>query len=1052
MLFRFLSPFGDKLRLALLILLAATLAAPPVRAQERQVRGTVYDELGEPFPGVAILNKKLKIGVMTGADGHFIIKGVPASAVLNVEMMGYKPQEIRVADYPAGEAINIYLELDAEVLEETVVTGIFTRRKDSFTGSVQAVTSEDIKKMSNSNVIASLKNIDPSMVVLDNLAAGSDPNAMANIQIRGASTLSTATTQALKSDYLNSGNTPLFILDGFETSLQKIQDMDMNRVQSITILKDASAKAIYGSKGANGVIVIETTALTGTRSAVTYTGSVTMEAPDLSSYNLCNALEKLEVERRYNFYYDIRDSDCNLSALELYNARLKRALEGENTYWLSKPLRLGIGHKHSLSVELGGKDLKALATFSYNQVNGAMKGSYRRNISGDVNLSYRLNKWTFRNIMSIAFNNSEDSPYGSFSEYAALNPYFTPYDDDGNLKKVLFSDSYLGSNGKKYSYGSPVTNPMYNAFIGTRYAKGYMDFTDNLYVEYQLLKGLKLVGRMGVNTERTNAEDFRPADHTDFTKDTNSNDDRNYRRGTYTVSNGTYTTFSGDLSAQFNQKIAEVHDIFATAQYNISETNYEEITHYTEGFPNSNMHSITYARQYAADAIPTGGDGLNRNLGVLATAGYSYDNRYMADATLKGSASSVFGTNNHWGLFWSAGLAWNLHNEAFLKDAAWLRQLKIRGSLGSSGNQNFTTNTSLPVYRYYSKGYYNGFSGAYLANMENPTLGWEEKMDYNLGIDFRTSRINLVFDAYIADTRNLVFSRSILPSTGFSYVSDNMGIVRNKGLELQLSYMLYQRGASYVSIFGKIATNDNRVLQISDALADYNKQQQSMAEATKQETPVVQYYDGVPLHAIWAVPSLGIDPVTGKEIFLNKDGGLTNEWKASNLQYCGSSDPLFNGNFGFNGEIKGFGFNFTSTFYGGGYLYNSTLVNKVENTYIENNVDRRIFTGRWYEAGQVAQYRDGGAAVSQYSTDGIKNNNNMTRATSRFVQKNNVLHLATLSVYHELRLAAVKKMGLQRLRTTLYANDLYTFSSIEIERGTSYPYARSFSLAVTATF
>ena len=1047
MQFRFPSPLGGILRLALLILLAATLAAPPLTAQERQVRGTVYDELGEPFPGVVILNKKLKIGVTTGADGHFVIKSVPASAVLSVEMMGYKPQVIRVADHPAGEAIEIYLELDSEVLEETVVTGIFTRRKDSFTGSVQAVTSDDIKKMSNSNVIASLKNIDPSMMVLDNLAAGSDPNAMANIQIRGASTLSTATTQALKSDYLNSGNTPLFILDGFETSLQKITDMDMNRVQSITILKDASAKAIYGSKGANGVIVIETKALTGSRSAVTYTGSVTMEAPDLSSYNLCNALEKLEVERRYNFYSD-NDSDASLSALELYNARLKRALEGEDTYWLSKPLRLGIGHKHSLGVELGGKDLKALATFSYNQVNGAMKGSYRRNISGDVNLSYRLNKWTFRNIMSIAFMNSEDSPYGNFSEYARLNPYYTPYDKDGNLKKVLFSGSYTGSNGKAHSYSTAVTNPMYNAFIGTRYAKGYMDFTDNLYVEYQALKGLKLVGRMGVNTQRTESEDFRPADHTDFVQDASSYDDKKYRRGTYTVSNGTYTTFSGDLSAQFNQKIGELHDVFATAQYNISETNYEEITHYAEGFPNSNMHSITYARQYAADAIPTGGDGLNRNLGVLLTAGYSYDNRYMADATLKGSASSVFGTKNRWGLFWSAGLAWNLHNEAFLKDAAWLRQLKIRGSLGSSGNQNFTSNTSLPVYRYYSKGYYNDFSGAYLANMENPTLGWEEKMDYNIGVDFRTSRINLVADAYIADTRNLMFSRSILPSTGFSTVSDNMGIVRNKGVELQLSYMVYQRGSSYVSVFGKIATNDNRVLQISDALEAYNKQQQSVAESTHQEEPVLQYFDGVPLHAIWAVPSLGIDPVTGHEIFIRKDGGLTDEWRASDLQFCGSSDPIFNGNFGFNGEIKGLGFNFTCTFYGGGYLYNSTLVSKVENTYIENNVDRRIFTGRWYEAGQVAQYRDGGAAVQLEGSSNTK----LTLPTSRFVQRNNVLHLATLSVYYELPLRMVKKMGLQRLRTTLYANDLYTFSSIEIERGTSYPYARSFSLAVTATF
>ena len=1027
--------------------LIVALFSPPVHAQNaRQVRGTVYDELGDPFPGVVIVNRKLKIGVSTDADGKFVIPSVPSDAVLTVEIMGYKSQDIRVSDLK-GEA-QIYLELDAETLEETVVTGIFTRRKDSFTGSVQAVTSDQLKSMSNTNVIASLKNIDPSMLVLDNLAAGSDPNAMANIQIRGASTLSVATTQDLKSDYLNSGNTPLFILDGFETSLQKITDMDMNRVQSITILKDASAKAIYGSKGANGVIVIETKALTGNRSQVTYNGSVAVEMPDLSSYNLCNSLEKLEVERRYDFYMkNCHDSNEIPSALELYNQRLKRALEGEDTYWLSKPLRTGISQKHSLAVELGGKDIKAMATFAYNQTNGAMKGSFRRTVSGDVNLSYRLNKWTFRNIMSIAFMNNENSPYGNFSEYARLNPYYTPYDEDGNLKKVLFSNSFTGSNGIPFGYGAIVTNPMYNAIIGTRYANEYMDFTDNLYVEYQMFKSLRLVGRAGVNSQRTKSEDFRPAEHTDFVKDTGS-DDLILRRGSYNVSNGSYLTFSADLSAQFNQKIAGVHDIFATAQYNISETNYEEITHYTEGFPNSNMHSITFARQYAQGAIPTGGDGLNRNLGALLTTGYSYDNRYMADATLKGSASSVFGTNNRWGLFWSAGLAWNIHNERFIKDSVyWIKQLKLRASVGSSGNQNFTSNTSLPVYRYFSSGYYNGFSGAYLTNMENPTLGWEEKMDYNVGIDFRTRRINMVLDAYIADTRNLMFSRSILPSTGFSYVSDNLGLVRNKGVELQLSYMLYQRGASYLSVFGKIATNDNRILRISDEMDAFNKQQQAVASETNQTAPVIQYFDGVPLHAVWTVPSLGIDPVTGHEIFIKQDGSITDTWSATDLRFSGSSDPLFNGNFGVNGEIKGFGFNFVATFYGGGYLYNSTLVDKVENTFIENNVDRRIFTGRWYEPGQVAPYRDGGGAV-YYEGSSIP----YTRPTSRFVQKNNVLNLSSISLYYEFPVKLVRSLGLQRLRTTLYANDLYTFSSIEIERGTSYPYARSFSLAVTATF
>ena len=1031
----------------------ALLPLLPLSAQKtsgRTVSGTVYDETGERFPGVGVITLDRKFGVLTNADGQFVLTGLPASATILVEIMGYKTQEFKVSGIPQGERLDIYLELDSETLQETVVTGIFTRRKDSFTGSVQTVTSDEIKKISNANVIASLKVIDPSMVVLENLAAGSDPNAMADIQIRGASTLSTA-TQSLKSDYLNSGNTPLFILDGFETSLQKITDMDMNRVQSITILKDASAKAIYGSKGANGVIVIETKALTGNRAAVTYTGSVTLEAPDLTSYNLCNALEKLEVERREGFYYPTRDSQDITPWSELYYQRLKRATEGESTYWLSKPLRLGIGNKHSIGVELGAKDLKAFATFAYNRVNGTMKGSYRQNISGDINLSYRKDKWTFRNIMSIGFMKSEDSPYGNFSEYALMNPYFTPYDEDGHLKKIVAPATFTGSNGVTISHNQLIANPMWNAAVGTRYLNSYMDFTDNLYVEYQMLPSLRIVGRAGVTEHKTESEDFLPAEHTSFVKKIITNEDDRLNRGSYNVSNGTYTTFSADVTATYNHKVADVHDIFATAQYNISETKYEEIMHYTVGFPNSNMTSITYARQYAPDLVPSGGDGLNRNLGALLTGGYTYDNRYMADATLKASASSVFGTDRHWGLFWSAGLAWNIHKEAFLKDASWLRQLKLRGSVGSSGNQNFTTNTSLPVYSYFSQGYYNGFSGAHLTTMENRNLGWEEKMDYNVGIDFRTARINMILDAYIADTRNLVFARSILPSTGFPTVSDNLGIVRNKGIELQLSYILWQRGASYFSIFGKAATNDNRVLAISDALEAYNAQQQAAAEEMHQLTPVVQYYNGVPVHAIWAVPSLGVNPIDGNEIFIDRNGNLTDTWKATNLAYAGSSDPLVNGNFGFNGEIKGFGFNVVSTFYAGGYLYNSTLVNKVENTYIENNVDRRIFSGRWFEKGQVAQYRNGVKDTSvSYDENAI--NTNMTMPTTRFVQRNNVLHLSSLSIYYELPLKWARKLSLQRLRTTLYANDLYTFSSIEIERGTSYPYARSFSLSVTATF
>ena len=483
-------------------------------------------------------------------------------------------------------------------------------------------------------------------------------------------------------------------------------------------------------------------------------------------------------------------------------------------------------------------------------------------------------------------------------------------------------------------------------------------------------------------------------------------------------------------------------DIFGTVDWSISQTNYEEIVNYTEGFPNSNMKSITFARQYQDNSVPTGADGLNRNLGALATAGYSYDNRYMADATIKGSASSVFGTKNHWGVFWSAGLAWNLHNEQWMKDYAdWVTQLKLRASLGSSGNQNYTTNVALPVYQYYSSAYYNGFTGAYLQNMANPELGWEEKMDYNIGIDFRTRNLNIVADAYIADTRNLVFSRTLLPSTGFPMTNDNMGMVRNKGVELSVNWTLYRSGASYINLFGKAAFNDNRVLRISDALKAFNEQQQALAKEVGVTAPVIQYYDGMPLHSIWVVRSLGINSSDGNEVYINRNGNITTTWNPADLYNCGSSDPLVNGNLGINGEVKGFGFNFVATFYAGGYLYNNTLLDKVENTTLDNNVDRRVFSGRWAKAGDVAPYKAQNTASNYF-----------TRPTSRFVQKNNVMHLSSASVYYEFPTRLVSSLRLSRLRITLYTNDIYTFSSIEVERGTSYPYARKFSLSVNASF
>ena len=1026
---------------------------------QTKIAGKVVDEAGVPVPGAFVYPRgNTQAGTATDENGAYSI-GVKSKDVLLVfSAIGYVTREVR-----ASAAAKVVLKEDHEALDEAVVTGIFTRKKESFTGAVQTISAEELNRVGNANIVESIKRIDPALLVLENLEAGSNPNVMAQMQLRGASALSMETT-SLKSNFVTAANMPLFILDGFETNIEKITDMDMNRVQSITILKDASAKAIYGSKGANGVIVIETKSLTADKTIVTYTGSATLEMPDLTSYNLCNAYEKLIIEQREGIKYTgvsaSGDSYDHVVKQNMYYERLKRAMEGESTYWLSKPLRVGVGHKHSLGVEMGTKDLKAFLTFAYNDVQGekgnhvileidvqgAMKGSKRDIITGDMNLSYRANNWVFRNIMSVSSMNGSDSPWGEFSDYAKQNPYFSPYDENGNVKKFLYS----GITASGY-YEPQVTNPMWNATIGTSKTSQYLDFTDNFYVEYYMAQSLKLVARFGIDTRKTQYDTFLPAEHTDFVKVVNLSASEYVNRGSYELATGNYVNYSADASAQFNRTFADKHYVFATAQYNISETHYDEVSNIAYGFPNSFMKNFAQARTYMTDSSPDGGDGINRNLGALLTAGYSYDNRYMMDATVKASASSVFGSNRRWGIFWSAGVAWNLHNEAFMEDAkGWLKMFKLRASMGSSGNQNYSNNISLPVYKFNNSSYYSGFAGAELKNMENPNLQWEEKMDYNVGIDFRTNRINVVLDAYIADTRNLVFNRSIVPSTGFGTVIDNMGLVRNKGIEASLSYTILQRGSSYLSVYGKVAFNDNRILKISEAMEAYNKQQAAAADAINSPAPVVRYYDGAPLHSIWVVESLGIDSYDGNEVFINRNGNMTKTWSALDLKNYGSSDPLYNGNFGLNGELSGFGFNILFTYYGGGKLYNTTLLHKVENVDMSYNVDRRIFEGRWFKAGQNAPYR-GLDARSMLDAEG-NYQSLMTRPTSRFVQDNNVLDISTLSIYYEFPQSLIQKLRLTRLRATLYTNDLYTFSSIDIERGTAYPYARSASFSLTATF
>ncbi len=1004
------------------------------RAGTRTISGIVVDEKGDPLPGAGVAQKRETkeesiTGVMADVNGHFTLTIPTATKAIEVSYLGYETLTIVLTDQ---RDYKVQLKPDAQMLDEVVVTGMFTRKANSYTGAVATIKRDDLLQAGNQNVIQSLRNIDPSFLQLDNLSMGSNPNALPDLQMRGQSSF-----PDVKGEYQNNPNQPLFILDGFETNLTKILDLDMNIVESITLLKDATAKAIYGSKAANGVIVMETRRPEAGRMKFSYNGSAVIEAPDLNSYDLANATEKLEIEKMAGLF----ESDnvlTRISRQQRYNQILKEVLAGVNTDWLYQPVRTGIGQKHALYLEGGDQYMLYGVDLSFNNINGVMKGSDRNTFNGGVTLSYRLKDFVFRNKLSITNNQANESPWGSFQSYALMNPYSRIYDDKGNIIK---SYNYTARDGAI----DPQTNPIWNSMINTKEISRYTDITNNFYAEWNVSEALRLTGRFGFTNTNSSSDQFMPASHTKFAL--YSGDDI-YRKGSYLQSHGKTSNLNGDIGAGYSITKGK-HLIFTNAQLNVANYIYDYSYVEAEGFPNDNMDHIIFATAYKKDGKPNGSESISRNLGGIVSANYSYDNRYLFDINYRLTGSSEFGSNNRWGSFWSLGGGWNLHEEAFLKGSKTINRLKLRLSTGYTGSQGFNTYQALATVKYYTSMSYDGYIGSYLVGLANPDLQWQKKYDQNIGTDFELfgNRLSGRFDYYISTTTSMLTDVTVPQSTGFSTYRENLGETENKGFEAYVNYRVWQQQSSrsFINIFASVAHNKNKINKISESLRKFNSDQDAIKEdpdapKTDVTTPSIRYEEGQSLNAIWAVRSLGIDPANGQEIFLKKNGDVTYEYSTADLVVCGDMLPKFNGNFGISAEVRNFGVNLVFNYRIGGQIYNQTLVDKVENADIKYNVDRRVFTDRWQQPGDVALYK----SIQDLS---------YTRPTSRFVEDYNILSLSSLNLSYDFRDSRiVRNSFLERLKLQLYVNELFNFSSVKIERGTLYPFARNFTFSIQATF
>lgn len=998
------------------------------------VQGQVTDKLGGPLPGVTVRVKDEPIGTSTDVEGRFKIK-VPEESILTFSYIGFKTLEL---DPDGQEQLTIQLEEEVSELDEVVLIGIVERKKESFTGATNTITAEEIKTIGNQNVLESIKTLDPSFVIADNTLQGSNPNVLPNIEIRGKTSASTAT---VRDEFTGDPNQPLFVLDGFETDLRTIVDLDMNRVASITILKDASSTALYGSRAANGVVVVETIRPKAEKLNVTYTNDFQIETPDLSVYNLMNAEEKLEFERlsgRFDFY-DQYSPIFQEEQDSVYNQLLAEVKRGVDTYWLSEPVKTAYSQRHSVYINGGSEQgFRIGAGVSYRQGEGVMKGSFRNTWQGNLDVTYRNKGLNISNQLFLNGVHSEESPYESFRLYAQANPYFRKYNEFGGVNKYLDNNPTVAGLTQFYNVNGAnvqfrVVNPLYNATLPNRYDNtDVLKIQNNLRFTYDFSNALRLQAGLQLVKSTSTREAFLPPEHSSF-------DGLGYElRGTYNNNESDEFSYRGNLMLTYARVFNNLHSLTVNARAEVEESEFASYGTRVVGFPSGTNGNPGFSFGYPSNGGPSSASRVFRRNNLLASTNYAFDGRYFIDLTYRLDGSTAFGSNERYSPFWSAGLGWNLHRDlGFNPDLVSL--LKVRASVGSLGNQRFGNVASTSVYSYGSQVNIFG-QGITLETLGNPDLEWQNTLSSNLGLDFTMfgNRFSGSVEAYRKYTDPLVIQVGLPASTGVNAYPLNAGHLETTGLEAILR----------VSPIYKPAENTiwTLTLNASSLESEYGGLGNTLEEINEEQVEnnsLERFRDGYSPNDIWAVPSLGIDPATGREVFLKKNGQTTFAYDPNDAIVVGSLQPDFQGVVGTQLSLKGLLVGVNLRFRLGGEIFNSALYEKVENISASNiyyNQDRRALYDRWQEPGDIAKYK--GISLTE-----------STPISSRFVQEQNELIGESINLgYRFTKESWIQYMGLNTLNVNMYLNDIFRWASVEAERGIDYPFARTFSFSINASF
>ncbi|WP_461094330.1 SusC/RagA family TonB-linked outer membrane protein [Spirosoma gilvum] len=960
---------------ALLIMLPGYLLAQAQRITGRVI--SVQD--GQPLPGVNIQVKGTTNGVSTDANGNYSINVPGSTAVLLMSSIGLVSQEITVGN---RTVINIQMQESINELTQVVVTGYNTLQRKDVSSSIASVSPDKFKDIPVASFDQALQGQAAGVQVSQ---SSGTPGGGIMVRIRGNTSISAS-------------NRPLFIVDGVPVENGALTGRDFggqsdnalalinpNDIESLDVLKDASAKAIYGSRAANGVVLI-TTKRGKANQKTKFTADVQQGMIDIVRRpDLLNASELLDLQREA-----VTNAGQNPDQLGL----IKGVTDGQNTDWISAILRKAVYQQYQLSTQGGNDKTQFYLSGSYRNEEGIQLNSQFTRYTGQFKFDHKAtDKLSFGlNLTLSRVKNKrvkgDNFLDGVYSGAIKSLPYYSPYDEHGRL---------YGPSNPEYP-GFPNFNPVGQALL-PRFETYTVKMLAGVYVDYEILQSLRFRSKLSVDYNNITEDQFEPS---------------STAIGGYLPSVGGqgYGVFNSALVSKlistntfnYSYQLAEKNHFNATAGFEVLQQIVRNGSVQGRLFPSDDFTYITSA------GIVDQGSSYRNSSGLVSTFGevrYDYDEKYLATITARYDGSSRFGQNRRFGLFPSASLAWRLSSEPFMQQFQFLTDLKLRTSYGFTGNEQIGDYQFLGTW---ASTTYSGATGVGPVALANANLQWERTREANIGLDasFYNGRFTVTIDAYDNLTNKLLFAQPIPQTTGFSTVQGNIGKVSNRGIELTISTVNINKAVRWSTDFN-VSHNENKVVELASEQPVFRGYSANGVTATNVILP------GQPLGTFWGLKFLGVDPATGDAIYDDKngDGRITPD----DGQVIGNAQPKLFG--GLTNKVSWKGFE-VSAFVQGSYgnsilnLTYETLVNT--GTDIQNNQARQALK-RWQKEGDIT-------SVPRYVYQNTYNNYH----SSRFLEDGSFLRLKNVTVGYTIPKKLIERFKLSSARVYASGTNLWTLT------------------------